>query len=143
MKNKKYFWLAALASVSLVLGACTNTKTPDKPDPDVVDPDDPPVPPDPGEKTISQIIVKDNTVPTSFLVGDTFSVEGGVLQIRYSDSTREEIAMTLAMIANAPDMSVPHEDYEVQVSYEGASTSYYINVAAGDTRQEVSIGVEY
>ena len=142
MKNKKYFWLVALASVSLVLGACTNTKTPSKPDPDVIDPDDPPTPPDP-EKTISQIIVKDNTVPTSFLVGDTFSVEGGVLQIRYSDSTREEIAMTLAMIENAPDMSVTHEDYEVRVLYEGARTSYYINVAAGDTREEVSIGVEY
>ena len=142
MKNKKYFWLVALASVSLVLGACTNTKTPNKPDPDVIDPDDPPTPPDP-EKTISQIIVKDNTVPTSFLVGDTFSVDGGVLQIRYSDSTREEIAMTIAMIENAPDMSVAHEDYEVRVLYEGARTSYYINVAAGDTREEVSIGVEY
>ena len=96
------------------------------------------------EKTVSQIIVKQGTsLPVSFVVGDTFSVEGGILQVRYSDSTREEIPMTLAMIENAPDMSVAHENYEVNVVYEGARTSYVINVIQGDTRQEVSIGVSY
>lgn len=142
MTKKKYFFLAALASVSLILTACNTNKKPVDPEPPVVDPDDPPLPPEPG-KTVSQIIVKENTVPTSFMVGDAFSVEGGRLQVRYSDSTREEIDMTLSMITNAPDMSVAHEDYEVNVSYEGAQTSYYINVIAEDTRQEVSIGVEY
>ena len=96
------------------------------------------------EKTVSQIIVKQGTsLPVSFVVGDTFSVEGGILQVRYSDSTREEIPMTLAMIENAPDMSVVHENYEVNVVYEGARTSYVINVVQGDTREEVSIGISY
>ena len=96
-----------------------------------------------GEKTVSSISVKANTVPTSFYVGDTFSVEGGVLQINYSDNTRANVNMTLDMITNAPDMSVEHENYEVNVSYEGATTSYVINVVQSDTRVEVTIGVSY
>ena len=96
------------------------------------------------EKTVSQIIVKEGTsLPVNFLVGDTFSVEGGILQVRYSDSTRVEIPMTLDMIENAPDMSVAHENYQVNVLYEGARTSYIINVLQGDTREEVSIGISY
>lgn len=144
MKNKKYFWLVALASVSLLLSACVAQKSNNaQPEPDAVEPGGDPVTPPGDEKTISQILVKENTVPTNFMVGDTFSVTGGVLQIRYSDNTREEIAMTLQMIENAPDMSVAHLDYEVRVVYEGARTSYYINVVAEDTREEVSIGISY
>ena len=96
-----------------------------------------------GEKTVSSISVKANTVPTSFYVGDTFSVEGGVLQVNYSDNTRASVNMTLDMITNAPDMFVAHENYEVNVLYEGATTSYTINVLAQDVREEVSIEVSY
>ena len=186
---KKHFWLAALATMVLTLGACqpkqdAPSSEPSGDDSSVVTSDvgqsSNPTSELPGassetqpssaqqssvpsggssaaqpsstpaasssvaQKTVSQIVVKSGTsLPVSFVVGDTFSVEGGILQIRYSDSTREEIPMTLAMIENAPDMSVAHENYEVRVTYEGASTSYFIDVIAQDTREEVSIGISY
>ena len=93
--------------------------------------------------TVASIAVKANTAPTEFTVGDDFSVTGGKLDVRYSNNTRAEIDMTLAMIKNAPDMSQAHADYEVQVEYEGASTTYVIQVTQGDTRAEVTIGVDY
>lgn len=92
---------------------------------------------------VTSIAVKANTAPTEFKVGDTFSVNGGKLDVRYSNNTRAEIDMTLAMIKNAPDMSQAHADYEVQVEYEGARTTYVIQVTQGDTRAEVTIGVDY
>ena len=147
---KKHFWLAALASVSMILTACQGKQvTPSSEssggDTSSVTSDTTPNSSDSStdEKTISQIIVKEGTVPTNFVVGDTFSVTGGILQIRYSDATREEIPMTLAMIENAPDMTQAHENYEVHVLYEGARTNYYVNVVAQDNRQTVSIGVSY
>lgn len=149
---KKHFWLAALAGVSMILTACQGKQATPGGDPSSsggdtgsVTSDTTPSSSDSStdEKTISQIIVKEGTVPTNFVVGDTFSVTGGKLQIRYSDSTREEIDMTLAMIENAPDMTQAHENYEVHVLYEGARTNYYINVIAQDNRQTVSIGVSY
>ena len=154
MISKKYFLLAALASFSLTLGACSTKQPTPNPssgsghdDTSVVTSDTESESSESEssseEKTITQIIVKENTVPTNFVVGDAFSVIGGRLQIRYSDSTRDEIDMTLSMVENAPDMSVSHENYEVNVVYEGARTSYFINVIAEDTRQSVTIGVEY
>ena len=152
MISKKRFWLAALIGVSMLFTACqgksvtpssepsgggdtssgTTDTTPSSDDSST------------DEKTVSQIIVKEGTsLPVSFVVGDTFSVDGGILQVRYSDATREEIPMTLAMIENAPDMTQAHENYEVHVLYEGARTSYVINVVQGDTREEVSIGISY
>ena len=92
--------------------------------------------------TVAEIAVK--TLPkVDYFVGDEFTVEGGVLQVTMSDSTRKSVDMTLEMIDNAPDMSVAHENYEVLVSYEGAHTSYYVNVALADTREDVSIGISY
>ena len=78
-----------------------------------------------------------------YFVGDEFEVTGGVLQVNMSDNTRQSVNMTLAMIDNAPDMSVAHENYQVNVTYEGAHTSYVINVVAQDLRTEVSIGISY
>ena len=96
------------------------------------------------QKTVSSISIKDGTtLKTNYVVGDVFSVDGGRVIVNYSDHTRTEIDLTLAMVVNAPDMSVPHEDYVVNVSYEGASTSYIIQVISADTREEVTIGVAY
>ena len=94
--------------------------------------------------TVSSIAIKQGAEPQKeFVVGDEFTVAGGVLVVTKSDDTREEVGMTLAMIVNAPDMSEVHENYTVNVLYEGASTSYTINVTAGDTREEVTIGISY
>ena len=92
---------------------------------------------------VSSIEVKEGTVKTEYYVGDEFTVDGGVLVVRYSDYTRKEVAMTLSMVENAPDMSVAQANYEVSVAYEGVKTSYIINIAQGDVRQEVTIGVSY
>ena len=70
-------------------------------------------------------------------------MEGGRLVVNYADHSREEIDMSLTMIENAPDMSVSVENYEVNVKYKDATTFYYINILAGDTREDASIGVSY
>ena len=94
--------------------------------------------------TVSSIAIKaDCYPPQQFTVGDEFSVAGGVLVVTKSNDTREEVNITLAMITNAPNMNEPHENYTVNVSYEGASTSYVINVIPADTRAEVTIGINY
>ena len=92
--------------------------------------------------TVAEIAIK-TSPKVDYFVGDEFTVEGGVLQVTMSDSTRKNVDMTLAMIDNAPNMNEAHENYEVNVSYEGAHTSYVINVVAQDLREEVSIGISY
>ena len=92
--------------------------------------------------TISSISII-TSPKVDFIVGEEFTVDGGVLRVTMSDDTRRNVIMTLAMIDNAPDMSVAHENYEVNVTYEGAHTSYIINVVSSDTRVEVSIGISY
>ena len=92
--------------------------------------------------TVAEIAIK-TSPKVDYFVGDEFTVEGGVLQVTMSDSTRKIVNMTLDMIDNAPNMSEAHENYEVNVSYEGAHTSYVINVVAQDLREEVSIGISY
>ena len=89
--------------------------------------------------TVAEIAVK-TSPKVDYFVGDEFTVDGGVLQVTMSDSTRKNVNMTLDMIDNAPDMSVVHEDYEVLVTYEGAHTSYVVNVRA---KEAVLISVSY
>ena len=94
--------------------------------------------------TVTEIRIKNPEVlKTSYYTGEEFTVEGGILTVIKSDSTREEVNMTLQMIKNAPDMSEVHENYVVQVEYEGCQTTYTINVLQADTRAEVSIGISY
>ena len=169
MISKKNLLLVLLASFTLTLGACNNgkkpsssetgsdssetvtetTEQPTETDTTEESTEESPTEPDTGESTteeaptVSSIEVKEGTVKTDYYVGDEFTVAGGKLVVKYSDHSREEVDMTLAMVKNAPDMSVAHENYEVQVEYEGASTSYVINVVLADTRQEVSIGISY
>ncbi len=94
--------------------------------------------------TVTSIAIKQGSMPPQqFTVGDTFSVEGGVLVVTKSNDTREEVNMTLAMIQNAPDMTQAVESYTVNVLYEGARTSYDISIIVGDTRAEVELTVTY
>ena len=150
MAHKKYALMMLLASFALTLGAC-NTKNESQPASQPSS-ESQPASSDSGspssssqeQKTVSSISIKDGTtLKTNYVVGDVFSVDGGRVIVNYSDHTRTEIDLTLAMVVNAPDMSVPHEDYVVNVSYEGASTSYIIQVISADTREEVTIGVAY
>ena len=80
------------------------------------------------QPTLDSISVKENSVPTSFTVDDTFSVEGGILIARYSDNSTSEVGMTLEMIRNKPAMTAPLADYEVFVEYLNKETSYHITI---------------
>ena len=144
MAHKRYALLMLLASFALTLGAC-NTKNESQPaSSSEQTSESSSSSSSEQQKTVSSISIKEGTtLKTNYVVGDTFSVDGGKLVVNYSDHTRAEIDLTLAMVTNAPDMSVPHENYKVNVSYEGASTSYDIQVIAQDTREEVTIGVAY
>ena len=92
---------------------------------------------------VESISVKEGTVKTEFFVNDEFVVDGGILVVKYSYNARQNINLTLDMIQNVPNMAEPHENYEVNVEYEGATTSYFINVIQSDTRIDVDIEVAY
>ena len=77
---------------------------------------------------VSSISVKSGSVKTSYNVGDSFTVKGGKLIVRYSDDSAKEVSMTLDMIQNVPDMSKPTSNYTVQVMYQNKSTSYQISI---------------
>ena len=89
--------------------------------------------------TVSSIVVK--TMPKAdFFVGDEFNVDGGILQVNMSDHTRSTVPMTLSMIDNAPTMNEVHDNYQVNVTFEGVHTSYPVNVRV---KQQVSVNISY
>ena len=106
-KKKQFF--VAFACISMMLAACGNGGGNPQP-------------------TLSSIAVKENSVPTSFTVGDTFSVAGGKLIETYSNNSTKEVDMTMDMIRNAPNMTAAVADYEVFVDYMEKSTSYHITI---------------
>ena len=136
MANRKYALLMLLASFALTLGACNDKK------PASSSEETPASSSQAEQKTVSSISVKDGTsLKTNYAVGDTFSVDGGKLVVNYSDHTRAEVDMTLNMVTNAPDMSVPHENYQVNISYEGKTASYVIQVVS--SKENVTLTVTY
>ena len=79
--------------------------------------------------SVTSIAIKQSAQPLKkFLMGDEFTVAGGKLIVNYNNNSTQEIDMTLAMIKNAPTMNEPHANYEVQVEYGGAQTTYNVDV---------------
>ena len=116
MKIWKTLCLLALAAV-LALGlAAAEAENLPGPDPD---------------KKVDSIEVYQLPSKTAYVVGDTFTAEGGILKILYKDGAEAYIAMTdEAVTIKAPTMNTVNTK-NVQVKYGGAKVVFKVEVAAG------------
>ncbi|MBQ8159424.1 MAG: InlB B-repeat-containing protein [Clostridia bacterium] len=86
--------------------------------------------PDP-DKKVDSIEVYQMPDQTVYVVGDTFSAEGGILKINYKDGTAGYIAMTdEAVSLKSPTMNTVNTK-NVQVRYESAKAVFKVEVVAG------------
>lgn len=137
MKKKLMFvaiLMGLIMSFSTGLVACSgggDTSDPsDKPGPVVPDDgDDGDEDDDQKENTVSKIAVK--TVPdkTEYWVGETFSVDGGVITVTYRDRTTEDIPMTdEAVEVGSVNMNIAALSKTVRVTYQNKSANFTIKI---------------
>lgn len=87
---------------------------------------------DPGDQeknTVSKVTIKTQPTQTEYWVGDTFSVEGGVITATFKDKTTKDIPMTdKEVTVAAVNMSNPTVSKTVKVTYGGKSASFTIKI---------------
>ena len=81
------------------------------------------------QNTVSKIAIKTLPSQTEYWVGDTFSVEGGVITVTYRDRTTEDIPMTDEGVkVGSVNMSVAALSKTVRVTYENKSANFTIKI---------------
>ncbi|MGM9874172.1 MAG: glycerophosphodiester phosphodiesterase [Bacilli bacterium] len=80
------------------------------------------------ETQISKIEVDTSNMKTEYLVGESFSYEGGKLNIYDNNDNVTTVDLTYEMFEDYPNLSSPKEDYVVYVSYLNKYTSFTIDV---------------
>lgn len=65
---------------------------------------------------------------TTYVIGDAFSAEGGVLKVNYSDGTSSEVAMTDPSVTLSSPMMNTANTKNVTASYEGQKVVFKIEV---------------
>lgn len=137
MKKKLMFvalLMGLIMSFSTGLIACSdggNTSDPsDKPGPVLPDDgDDGDEDDDQKENTVSKIAVKTAPDKTEYWVGDTFSVEGGVITVTYRDKTTKDIPMTDKDVkVGSVNMNIAALSKTVRVTYENKSANFTIKI---------------
>lgn len=146
MKNKLLVLVALLMSVIMAFGvtACKGDKTAATNKPPLDNTDDTKLPgnhygsgedKDPGgsdqpaPQAVSKVTVKTNPTSTEYWVGDTLSLEGGILTVTYKDKTTKDIPMTdKGVTMGAVNMNVAAVSKTVKVTYGGKSGQFYIKV---------------
>lgn len=80
------------------------------------------------EKTVESIEIKTKPTKTEYYVGDTFSLEGGVLLVTYEDQSTDELALTAeGVTCTTPNMTNPGNK-TITVRYGGERTTFTISV---------------
>lgn len=83
----------------------------------------------PQMQAVSKVTIKTNPTLTEYWVGDTLSVEGGILTVTYKDKTKKDVPMTDAGVTvGAVNMNVAAVSKTVKVTYGGKSGQFYIKV---------------
>lgn len=156
MKTLKALCLALTAVFLVVcLGACSNTSAPSggsqqpAASPNVA-----------GDKAVDSVEVSRLPDKTTYVIGDTFSAEGGILKVNYTDGTSAELSMTdSAVTLSDPKMNTANAKnvtatcggkkavFKVEVvgamcdvtfnqNYDGAPAAETVQVSRGDTVEE-------
>ena len=80
------------------------------------------------EKVVESIEIKTKPSKIEYYVGETFSLEGGMLLVTYEDDSTEEVALTAeGVTCTNPDMNNPGNK-TITVTYEGERTRFSISV---------------
>lgn len=80
------------------------------------------------QKEVKSIEIKTMPTKTEYYVGETFSLEGGVIMVTYDDDTTEDIALTASGVTcTEPDMSKPGNK-TITVTYGGERERFTISV---------------
>lgn len=83
----------------------------------------------PVTQAVSKVTVKTNPTSTEYWVGDTLSLEGGILTVTYKDKTTKDVPMTdEGVTVGAVNMNVAAVSKAVKVTYGGKSGQFYIKV---------------
>ncbi len=92
------------------------------------------------QASIEDISIK--TAPlTVYTVGDTFSIENGVLVLSYDNGTTRDLAFTAEGVTiSSPDMNAPGSK-TVTVEYDGFTASYMITVET--KKYNISLNLNY
>lgn len=79
--------------------------------------------------TVTSIAVTTQPDKTTYSIGETFSAEGGVLTVTYSDDKTQTLELTDESVElSSPVMTTPGTK-EITVTYQGASTTFTITVS--------------
>ena len=79
------------------------------------------------DKIVEDITIK-VTPKTDYVVGEEFSIEGGIIELQFEDGTTEDIPFSHPQVTiTAPDTSTPGVK-NVVVDFDGFKASYQINV---------------
>lgn len=87
------------------------------------------------DKTVSSIEVS-GPGKIQYIEGEEFSLEGGTVNVTYSNGDTEQVVLTENMLAAKPDMTKIGEQ-TVTVNYGGKSTTFTINIRAKQLQDTV------
>ena len=80
-----------------------------------------------GDKIVEDIAIK-TTPRTEYVVGDTFEITGGVIELLYEDGSKGELSFTDSRVhVSTPDMTTPGTK-TVKIEYDGFEAQYQITV---------------
>lgn len=80
------------------------------------------------EKVVASIEIKTEPSKTDYYVGETFSLEGGMLLVTYEDDSTDEIPLTAeGVTCTEPDMNNPGNK-TITVTYQSKRTRFSISV---------------
>lgn len=138
--KKKLAFIALLTGLIMAFGfsACgegQNNTTPDDDGPVITDPDKDDDKEDGDnddgqtEKKVNKITIKTEPEQTEYWVGDTFSVEGGVITVSYRGGETEDVAMTDERVElPTVNMNVESQSKPIKITFGGKSATFYIKI---------------
>ena len=138
MKNtKKLFNLVLILSSGLLLASCGDTKQSAKPNSEnktsttqktstTTNPSTGTATTNPGDasvsdKDVSKIAIKTNPTKMEYILGETFSAEGGVLTVTYKNKSTADLSMTDSRITYSALNTSAVGDKTVKITFGGKS----------------------
>ncbi|MFA6829788.1 MAG: InlB B-repeat-containing protein [Bacilli bacterium] len=82
------------------------------------------------EKEVASVVVKTMPTKTTYYIGETVFFEGGVVTIKYSDSTSEDVNMTDSRLEVSAVSTETAGNKNVIVKYSGKRVTFQIEVIA-------------
>ncbi|MBR4267194.1 MAG: glycoside hydrolase family 9 protein [Bacteroidales bacterium] len=82
-------------------------------------------------KTVTKISVKQMPTKTTYGIGESLDLSGGIITVKYSDGSTEDVKMTNSMASGFK--TTQGGTVSVKISYSGKSATFVINVIVEET----------